>query len=117
MSETQKIKRFGLPLSKPCKLLGRVAAKADQSGLVRVQRQFELAQSLVQILQKGLCLMLVLETNDLIVGKAYDDHVAVRLGVAPSLDPQIVPVMQIDARSQVYFEGAVLIEDILMRRP
>src|SRR4029453_16492538 len=40
--------------------------------------------------------MLVLEANDLIVGKAYDDHIAVRLGVAPSLDPQIARVMQID---------------------
>ena len=95
MSETQKIKRFGLPLTKPRTLLGRVAAKADQPGLVRVQRQFERAHSLVQIVQKGLCLMLMLEADDLIVRKAHDDHVAVRLGQAPSLDPQIVHVVQV----------------------
>jgi hypothetical protein len=39
-------------------LLGRVAAKTDQPGLVRVQRRFERAQSLVQIVQKGLRLVL-----------------------------------------------------------
>ena len=41
-----------------------MAAKADQPGLVRVQCQFERAQSFVQVLQKGLCLMLVLEADD-----------------------------------------------------
>src|SRR5262249_39915093 len=95
MSETQKIKRFGLPLTKPRTLLGRVAAEADQPGLVRVQRQFERAQSLVQIMQKGLCLMLMLESDDGIVGIAHDDHVAVCFGLAPSLDPQIVRVVQV----------------------
>src|SRR5215813_13807825 len=73
-----------------------MAAKADQPGLVRVQRQFERAQSFMQVVQKGLCLMLMLETDDLIVSKAHDDHVAVRLGLAPSLDPQIIPVVQVD---------------------
>jgi hypothetical protein len=63
-----------------------------------VQRQFERAQSLVQIVQKGLYLMLVLEANDGIVSKAHDDHVAVRVGMAPSLDPQIVHVVQINVR-------------------
>ena len=96
MSEPQKIERFRFSLSEPCPLLGRMAAEPDQPGLVRVQRQFERAQSLVQVVQKGLCLMLMLETNDLIVGKAHDDHVAVCLGLAPSVDPQIVRVVQVD---------------------
>ena len=96
MSEAQEVERFGLPLSKPLTLLGRVAAKADQPGLVRVQRQFERAHSLVQIVQKGLCLMLMLKADDGVVGIAHDDHVAVRLGLAPSLDPQIVHVVQVD---------------------
>ena len=80
-------------------MLRRVAAaKADQPGLVRVQRQFELAHSLVQILQKGLCLVLVLEANDGVVSKAPDDHVAGRLGLAPSLNPQIIHVVEVDVR-------------------
>jgi hypothetical protein len=38
-------------------LLDRVATEADQPGLVRVQCQFERAQSLVQVVQESLCLM------------------------------------------------------------
>jgi hypothetical protein len=94
-TKTQKIKRIGLPLTKPRTLRSRVAAKADQPGFVRVQRQFERAQSLVQIVQKGLCLVLMLKTDDLVVGIAHDDHVAVRFGLAPSLDPHIARVVQV----------------------
>lgn len=60
-----------------------------------MQRQLERAQSFVQILQKGLRLMLVLKTNDRIIGKTHDDHVAGRFGLAPSVDPQIVRVVQV----------------------
>src|ERR1700680_3518366 len=45
MREAEEVESFGLPLSKLLTLLGRVAAKADQPGFVRVQRQFELAHS------------------------------------------------------------------------
>jgi hypothetical protein len=41
-------------------LLGRVSAKADQPGFVRVQRQFELAHSLLEIVKERLCLVLML---------------------------------------------------------
>jgi hypothetical protein len=40
--------------------------------------------------------MLVLETDDLVVGVAPDDHIADCLGAAPSLDPQVVHVVQVD---------------------
>ena len=79
---------FGLPLSTSFTLLGRVATEADQPGLVQVQRRFERKQSFLQILQKGLRLMLVLKTNDRIIGKTHDDHKAGRFGLAPSVDPQ-----------------------------
>src|SRR5690349_24932966 len=93
-----RVKCFRLPLIKPRTLLYRMAAKADQPGLVWVQRQFERAQSFVQIMHERLCLMLMLmlEADDLIVRIAHDDHVAVRLGLAPSLDPQIIRVVQVD---------------------
>jgi len=41
--------------------------QSDQPGLVWVQRQFKRAQSLVQVVQESLCLMLVFEADDLIV--------------------------------------------------
>jgi len=90
--------RASLPTS--FTLLGRVATEADQSGLIRVQCQFERAHSFVQVLQKGLCLVLVLKTNDRIIGKTHDDHVAGRFGLAPSVDPQIVHVVQVDVRKR-----------------
>jgi Recombinase len=41
VSKAQKIERFRLSLATRLSLLGRIAAKADQPGLVRVQRQSE----------------------------------------------------------------------------
>jgi hypothetical protein len=40
--------------------------------------------------------MLMLGTDDLIVGVAHDDNIAVCLGAAPSLDSQVVHVVQVD---------------------
>jgi len=45
--EVEKVEGFGLSLSKSRTPLGRLAAEADPPGLVRVQRQFERAQSFV----------------------------------------------------------------------
>src|SRR5262249_1033793 len=73
-----------------------MAAIADQPGLVRVQRQFERAQSFMQVVQKGLCLMLMLETDDLIVSKAPEGYGGVRFGRAAFLDTQIIRVVQVD---------------------
>src|ERR1700691_607318 len=100
MGKTQKIKRFRLPFSPSLTLLGRVATEADQSGLVRVQRQLERAHSFLQILQKGLCLMLMFKANDGIIGETYDDHVAGRFGLSPSVNPQIVHVVQVSVRKR-----------------
>jgi hypothetical protein len=44
-----------------------VTAKADQPGFVRVQRQFELAHSLLEIVKEGSCLVLMLEADDGVV--------------------------------------------------
>src|SRR5437867_6577177 len=55
---------------------GRVAAKADQPGFVRVQRQFELAHSLLEIVKERLCLVLMLKADHGVVRIADDDHVA-----------------------------------------
>jgi hypothetical protein len=49
MREAEEVEGLGLPLSKLLPLLGRVAAKADQPGFVRVQRRFELAHSFLEL--------------------------------------------------------------------
>src|SRR3989454_10521634 len=75
-TEAEEVEGFRLPLSAFLTLLGRVAAKADQPGFVRVQRQFELAHSLLEIVKERLCLVLMLKADDGVVRIADDDHVA-----------------------------------------
>ena len=87
MREAEEVEGFGLPLSKLLTLLGRVAAKADQPGFVRVQRQFELAHSFLEFLKERPRLVLVLKADDGVIRVANDNHVARRLGEAPAMDP------------------------------
>ena len=68
-------------------LLGRMAAKADQPGFVRVQRQFELAHSFLEFVKELPRLVLMLKADDGVVRVANDNHVARRLGEAPAMDP------------------------------
>lgn len=74
MREAEEVEGFGLPLSKLLTLLGRVAAKADQPGFVRVQRQFELAHSVLEFVEERPRLMLVLKADDGVVRETNDDR-------------------------------------------
>ena len=97
MREAEKVERLGLSLSKVLTLLGRVATKADQPGFRRVQCQFELSHSFLQVMQESLRFMLVLEADNGVIRVADDDHVAGRLA-APAVGPKIVHVVQVDVR-------------------
>jgi hypothetical protein len=61
--EAEEVECFRLPFSKLLTLPGRVAAKADQPGFARVQRQFELAHSLLEIVKERPCLLLMAESR------------------------------------------------------
>ena len=74
-----------------------MAAEADQPGFRRVQCQFELPHSFLQVVQESLCLMLVLEADNGVIRIADDDHVAGRLA-APAMGPKIERVVQVDVR-------------------
>jgi hypothetical protein len=76
--------------------LGRMVAKADQPGFVRVQAEIEQAHPFLQLLQKFSRLMLMLEANERIIRIADYDHVTGGLGAPPAMDPQIVHVVQVD---------------------
>src|ERR1700726_3009168 len=73
-TEAEEVKGFGLPLSKLLTLLGRVAAKADQPGFVRVQRQFELAHSFLEIVKKRPCLVLIIHEWAMASKEAATDY-------------------------------------------
>ncbi len=87
MREAEEAECFGLPLPPFLAFLDRVAAKADQPGLTGMQRQFELAQTLLQFLQERFGLVLVLKANDEIVRITDDYHVARRHLLTPAMDP------------------------------
>ena len=97
-TEAEEVEGFRLPLSERLPLRGRVAAKADQPGLVRVQRQIERAHSLLQFLQECSRLVFMLEADDRVVRIADYDHVPGGFGPAPAMDPQIVHVVQVGVR-------------------
>ena len=89
MREAEEVESFRLPLPSLFAFPGRASAKADQPGLGWMQRQFELAQTFLQVLQERPGLGLMLKAGDEIVRVADDDHVAMRLILAPAVDPQI----------------------------
>src|SRR5579859_4896485 len=97
MREAEKVEWLGLSLSKFLTLLGRVATEADQPGFRRVQCQFELTHSFLQIMQESLRLMLMLEANNGVVRVTDDNHVARRLA-APAMGPKVKHVVQVDVR-------------------
>ena len=88
MREAEEVESFRPPLSPFLTLLGRVATEADQPGFRRVQCQFELPHSFLQVLQESLRFMLVLKADDGVIRVANDDHVAGRLA-APAVGPKI----------------------------
>ena len=76
MREAEEVESFRLPLPSLFAFPGRVATKADQPGLSWMQRQFELAQTFLQILQERSGFTLMLKAGDEIIRVADNDHVA-----------------------------------------
>src|SRR5262249_3438365 len=78
----------------------RMAAKLDQAGLVRVQRQRELLQPFAHRFPEAPGVRLVLETDDDVVSIPHDDHVTRGLVPSPALGPEIEHVVKVDVREQ-----------------
>src|SRR6202023_4312743 len=97
MREAEEVESFGLPRSQFLTLLGRMTTEADQPGFRRVQCQFELPHSFLQVMQESLRFMLVLEADNGVIRVTDYDHVAGRLA-APAVGPKIVHVVQVDVR-------------------
>src|SRR5262249_54094435 len=98
--EAQELEGFRLSQPTLRASLRRMAAKLDQAGLVRVQRQRELFQPLVHRVPAAWGVTFMLETDDNVVGVPHDDHVARGLVPSPALGPEIEHVMQVDVREQ-----------------
>jgi hypothetical protein len=54
-----------------------------------MQLQTKAREALAQLRQEPLCLNTMLEPNDEVIRPGHHDHIAARLLVSPSLDPQV----------------------------
>ena len=79
---------------------GRITAKLDKTGFVRMQRQRELFHSLPHIRQEASGFTFVLETDDDIIGKAHNDDSPPGMALAPPVCPEIEGVMEVDICQQ-----------------
>src|SRR5512135_2295040 len=87
--EAQEVERFGTPQSPFCSALGSEPAEHQQPGLVLVQRQPELGQSLLEGRHHPARIALVLEAHHKVVGVADHDHASARLLTSPLMTPEI----------------------------
>ena len=93
----RKLKLSGLLVARS-PVRRRLAAEFEQPRFVRVQRQTEPRKPLAQAGEKLLSVVSMFEPDDEVIGKPNDDHVAVRLPLAPSLSPEVEDVVQVDVR-------------------
>src|SRR5262245_2877684 len=66
--EPKEVKGLGLSLSSPIAVAGGEPPKLDQSGLLRVQLQAKLGESLLEIHEKLLGLVVMLKPYDEVIG-------------------------------------------------
>src|SRR5207342_297424 len=95
--EAEKGEGFRLAEVSGLALARRETPEFDDPGLLRMQLQPELLQTLPKLVQKSLGIRAMLETHHGVVGIADDDHLAA-MSPPPLVDPQVVDVVQIDIR-------------------
>jgi hypothetical protein len=110
-SEAKKVE--GLRFAQPARASVRsIAAKLDQAGLVRMQRQRELRKPRAHCGEKPMGIGLALEADHHVIGPrvraargprtgaAHDDHLASDRASSPARGPQVEDVVQVDVGEQ-----------------
>src|SRR6516165_12220937 len=80
--ETQEVEGLRFAESAPLAAFRRKAPELDDPELLGIQRQRKLLQPITHLVQEAPGIVLMLETDDEIVGIAHDDHIT--RGLAPS---------------------------------
>jgi hypothetical protein len=120
--EAQEGEGFRFAETAPFTICRRMAAKLEQAGLLRMQRQCELLQPVAHRIPEASGVTLVLKTNDDIVGIPHDDHVACGFTPSPALgpevelehriaDPRIIRLIQKWLKGGILEDGAVTVSD------
>src|SRR5262249_17463530 len=100
VGEAQEVKGLRLAKAAPLTVCRRMAAKLDQTRLVRMQTEREAFQPLAQGGQKPLGIGRVLKAGDEVVGIAHDDDIALSMAVSPLPRPEIEDGVQVDIGEQ-----------------
>jgi hypothetical protein len=81
-------------------VLGRITAKLNQTGFVRMQRQRELFHSLPHIRHEASGFTFVLEAHDDVIGVAHNDDLTPSMVLTPPVCPEIEGVMEVNIGQQ-----------------
>src|SRR6266851_4400704 len=98
--EAEEVESFGLPLTASRSVLSRAGAELQEPGLLGMQLQSELPNTLGQFLPAALGIRPMLESKHDVIGEPDDNHVAMGLLLTPRPDPQVEHVVEIDVREQ-----------------
>jgi len=91
--KAQKIEGFWPSLPPFATLGGRKSTKLDESSLIGVQGQTELAHTRLQIMQEALCRRLAFEAEHTVIGIANHNDLTRGMRSAPLMNPQIEDVV------------------------
>ena len=100
VGKAQERERSGPTLIGPRSLPGGKPPELEQACLLRVERQLELREALVQIGTHPPRIAFTLEAHNEVIGVAHDNHAAARMPLPPLLNPQVEDVMKEDIREQ-----------------
>lgn len=100
VGKSEKVERLRFAKTSFGSMFNRIAAKLNQPGLVRMQRQCKLLQPLSHIREKASGIDLMLKTDNTIVGIAHNDDVTLSMVASPPVCPEVEDVMEIDVGQQ-----------------
>ena len=81
--ETEEVERLRFPDASCRPLPGGAPPKLEQPSLVGMQLQPELREPFAKVGEEPLCIFLMLEPRDEVVGETHDDHIPVRKATPP----------------------------------
>src|SRR5205807_5967601 len=94
--EAKKPERLRLPEATRLPSLGGEPAELDQPRLLGRQHQAELRKPAAKVIEEPARILLALETDDVVVSEARDDHLTMRVSPSPLVGPQVKHIMEVD---------------------
>src|SRR5664279_4201122 len=100
MREAKELERLRLAQATRLTIPGGEPPELDQPRLLRRQFQAELREPSAKLREEPVRIVLVLETDDVVVSEAHDDHLTARVPTSPLVGPQVEYVVEVDVSEQ-----------------